>query len=300
MVKRNWKLIGLVLLIGLIACPLTYADKEKAGELSKIEKQMWESAKKLDFERAASLRDQLKKLKMSSATKKIEKEMWEAAKKLDFEKAAVLRNQLKKLKANKKDKEDKQVKGESERQVTKEEVPEAALATLKKLAGRAEITEFAEEIEHGHTFYEGSWNSRSGANMDVLVTKSGDLVEIEEQVDTDKVPAAVLKAARKAAGKGARLLCEQKTMILYEVKFSKDNARHELLLTPDGRRVEEEVEKSKPDNEKDADDDDDDDDMKANLDDDDEDDEGDDDEDDGDEDDDDEDDNDEDDDKDEK
>ncbi len=262
MEKKNWKLIGLVLLIGLIACPLTYADKVKAGELSKIEKQMWESAKKLDFERAASLRDQLKKLKMSSTAKQIEKEMWEAAKKMDFERAAALRNQLKKLKGNKKDKEDKQDKGESERQVKKEEVPKAALATLRKLAGRAEITEFAEEIEYGHTFYEGSWKSRSGANVDVLVTKSGDLVEIEEQVDTDKVPAAVLKAAQKAAGKGARLVCEQKTMILYEVKFSRDNSSHELLLTPDGRRVEEEVDKSKPDNEKDDDDDD----MKANLD----------------------------------
>lgn len=150
MVKRNWKLIGLMLLISLIACPLTYADKEKASEASKIEKQMWESAKKLDFERAASLRDQLKKLK-----------------------------------SKKKDKDDEQVNGESERQITKEEVPEAALATLKKLAGRAEITEFAEESEQGHTFYEGSWKSQSGANMDVLVTKSGALVEIEEQVDDD-------------------------------------------------------------------------------------------------------------------
>ncbi len=285
MAKKNWKLIGLVLLISLIACPLTYADKEKASDASKIEKQMWESAKKLDFERAASLRDQLKKLKMSSTAKQTEKEMWEAAKKLDFERAATLRNQLKKLKGNKKEKDDKQVKGESERQVKKEQVPKAALATLKKLAGRAEITEFAEEIEHGHTFYEGSWKSRSGANIDVLVTKSGDLVEIEEQVDTDKVPSAVLKAARKVAGKGAKLTFEQKTMILYEVKFSKDNSRHELLLTPDGRWVEEEVEKGKSDDEHDMkakceDDNDDDDDEEDDEDDDDEDDDDDDDDDD--------------------
>jgi len=286
MAKKIWKMIGPVLLISLMACPLTYADKEKASEASKIEKQMWDAAKKLDFERAASLRDQLKKLKMSSESKQIEKEMWEAAKKLDFEKAAALRNQLKKTKSDNKNKDDKQVKGESERQVTKADVPKAALAMLKKLAGPAKITEFAEETEYGHTFYEGSWKSQSGANMDVLVTKSGDLVEIEEQVDTDKVPAAVLKAARKAAGKGARLVCEQKTMILYEVKFSKDNNRHELLLTPDGRRVEEEVEKDKSDDEEEEDD------MKANLDDDDEDDddENDDDKDDDDEDDDDEDD----------
>jgi len=248
MVKRNWKLIGLVLLISSIACPLAYADKDKPSEASKIEKQMWEAAKKLDFERAASLRDKLKMLK-----------------------------------------------GEFERKVSKEDVPKAALATLKKLAGRAEFTEFAEEIEHGHTFYEGSWKSHSGANIDVLVTKSGDLVEIEEQVDEDNVPKTVLKVAKKKAGKGAKLTFEKKTMILYEVKFSKDNSRYELLLTPDGRRVEEETEKAKTDNNEDEDDDDHD--MKANTDDDDDEDEDDDeDDDDEDDDDDDEDDDDEDDD----
>lgn len=134
---------------------------------------------------------------------------------------------------------------EAERKVTEAEVPAAALATLKKLARGAEITEFAEEIEHGSTFYEGSWKNRAGASVDVLVTKAGDLVEIEKKIAADKVPAAVLKAAKKAAGKGAQLSCEKKTMILYEIKFTKAGARHELLLTPDGRCVEQEVEKGK-------------------------------------------------------
>jgi hypothetical protein len=268
---RHWKLIGLVLLIGLMACPLTYADKEKAGmvsQIEQIEKQMWDASKKLDFERAASLRDQLKKLKMASETKQIEKEMWEAAKKLDFERAAALRNQLKQLKSNKKDnpgdkdsqqkkkskgkkkdEDENEGKGEVERKVKEAKVPKAAMATLKKLADGAKITEFAEEIEFGHTFYEGSWKNRSGANIDVLVTQTGDLVEIEQQVDIDEVPAAALKMARKAAGKDAELVFEKKTMILYEVKFQKGDSRHELLLTPDGCRMEESVEKGKPEEE---------------------------------------------------
>lgn len=136
---------------------------------------------------------------------------------------------------------------EVERKVTEAEVPAAALAALKKLAAGAEITEFTEEIEHGSTFYEGSWKNPAGANVDVLVTPTGDLVEIEEQVSNDKVPAAVLKAAQKAAGKNTTLAFEKKTMILYEVKFQKGDVGHELLLTPDGRRVEEEIGKGKPD-----------------------------------------------------
>jgi hypothetical protein len=145
-------------------------------------------------------------------------------------------------------------RAEAERKVTKAQVPADALATLKRLAAGAEITEFAEEIEHGHTFYEGSWKARSGAKMDVLVTKTGDLVEIERQVGARQVPAAVRKAARKAAGRGPDLAFEKKTMILYEVKFQKGNSRHELLVTPDGRHVEHEVERVKRDEDEDDDD----------------------------------------------
>jgi len=136
---------------------------------------------------------------------------------------------------------------ETERKITEAEVPAAALAALKKLAAGAEIIEFTEEIEYGHTFYEGTWKNPAGANVDVLVTPTGDLVEIEEQISTDKVPAAALKAAQKAAGKDVELAFEKKTMILYEVKFQKGDVGHELLLTPDGRKVEEEVTKGKPD-----------------------------------------------------
>jgi len=136
---------------------------------------------------------------------------------------------------------------EIERKVTEAEVPAAALATLKNLAAGAKITEFAEEIEHGHTFYEGSWKAPSGGDVDILVTPTGDLVEIEELVGADQVPAAVLAMAQKAASKDAQLTFEKKTLILYEVKFQKDNRQKELLLTPDGRRIEEEAEKGKQD-----------------------------------------------------
>ena len=143
------------------------------------------------------------------------------------------------------DEDEDQGPAESEREVTEAEVPAAALATLKKLAGDAKISEFAEEIEHGHTFYEGSWKAGSKEKMDVLVTATGDLVEIEERVGVDQVPKAVVAAARKAAGKRAELGLEKKTMVLYEVKFTKGKRRFELLLTPDGRLVEKEVEKGK-------------------------------------------------------
>ena len=134
-----------------------------------------------------------------------------------------------------------------ERQVTQSQVPAKALAALKKLADGAKFTGFAEEVEYGCTFYEGSWKTPSGANMDVLVTPAGALVEIEKQIDATQVPAEVLKVVRKAAGKDTGLMFEKKTTIQYEVKFGKGEHRHEMLLTPDGRLVEQEIGKGESD-----------------------------------------------------
>jgi hypothetical protein len=72
-------------------------------------------------------------------------------------------------------------------------------------------------------------------------------VEIEVQIDAGKVPAEVLKVVREAAGKDTELMFEKKTMILYEVKFGKDEYSREMLFTPDGRLVEQEIGKGESD-----------------------------------------------------
>jgi hypothetical protein len=148
------------------------------------------------------------------------------------------------------EKEEGHAQAEAERAVKAAEVPAAALAALRKMSAGAEITAFAEETEQGHTFYEGSWKGPSGANVDVLVTPTGDLVEIEEEVGADQVPAAVLAAARKAAGKEVKLGLEKKTMVLYEAKFQRGGVSHELLLNPVGTPVEEPGTKAKDRQEK--------------------------------------------------
>ncbi len=124
---------------------------------------------------------------------------------------------------------------EQERAVKEAEVPAAALAALKTLAGSAPLTEFAEEIEYGHKFYEGSWKGPDG-NVDGLVTEFGDVVELEESVPADKVPAAVRAAVEKEAGKDAKVSFERKTLTLYEVHFRKDGKGREMMYTPDARR----------------------------------------------------------------
>lgn len=140
---------------------------------------------------------------------------------------------------------------ESERSVEEAEVPAAALAALKKLAGGTAITEFAEEIEHGHKFYEGSWKGPDG-NIDGLVTEAGDVVELEETVAAAKVPAGVRAAMEKEAGAGAALVYERKTVYFYEAHFKKDGKGREVIMTADARVFHEE---GGDDDEKEGDDD---------------------------------------------
>ncbi len=131
---------------------------------------------------------------------------------------------------------------EQERKVKEAEVPKAALDALKKIADKTPITDFAEENEHGSKFYEGTWKG-PGGNVDCLVTEVGDLVEIEEVIAPEKVPASARGAAEKEAGKDAKLMWEKKTVIMYEVHYKKGDKTQEMILTPDGRQYHEEGEK---------------------------------------------------------
>jgi hypothetical protein len=134
--------------------------------------------------------------------------------------------------------QEKQEAEEGERQVKQSEVPAAALAALKKLAGSATIREYAEEIEHGHKFYEGSWKGADG-NVDALVTESGAVVEIEEGMPAEQVPAAVRAAAEKEAGPHSDLTFERKTLYLYEIHYKQEGQSRESVFTPDARRYQE-------------------------------------------------------------
>ena len=139
---------------------------------------------------------------------------------------------------------DKKAAGEQERKVKESEVPAAALAALKKLAGGAEITQYEEEVENGETFYEGAWKIPSG-KMEVLVTAQGDVVETEEGLAADAIPSAVVATAKKAAG-GSELQYEKVTEVHYKAKFMKDDQRHKVIMSPTGRTIKTEIKDVKP------------------------------------------------------
>lgn len=147
--------------------------------------------------------------------------------------------------------QDKKPHQDGERKIQEAEAPAAAVAALKRLAGSATITQFTEETEHGVKYYEGTWQSADG-KVDGLVTETGDVVEIEEKVPADKVPASVRTAVQREAGDAA-LHFERKTLFLYEVHYKKDGKGHELIYSADGRRFHEDEDEGDEDDEDDDD-----------------------------------------------
>src|SRR5262249_9341846 len=125
---------------------------------------------------------------------------------------------------------------EHERKVKESEVPAAAVAAIKKLAGGAEIMQYEEETENGETFYEGSWKTPRG-KMEVLVTPQGDVVVTEEGMSIDRIPAAAASAAKKWAPAGTELRWEKVMEVRYEAKYKKDGTKHEIVLTPTGKTI---------------------------------------------------------------
>ena len=88
----------------------------------------------------------------------------------------------------------------------------------------ATIKGFASEIEHGQTFYEVSLNV-NGHNKDVLIDKNGNVVEVEEEVALDSLPAQVQDALKKAAGAGTieniESLTKNGTLVAYEAHIKR-------------------------------------------------------------------------------
>jgi uncharacterized membrane protein YkoI len=129
---------------------------------------------------------------------------------------------------------------DQERRLTEADVPAAALAALRKLAGDARLEEISEEVEDGRKTYEAEWETAAG-EMEAEVTEAGDVLEVEQEMQLEAAPAAVREAASREAGT-ARASCEKITLHMYEIEFRKDGREHEILFTADGRRFREEVE----------------------------------------------------------
>jgi uncharacterized membrane protein YkoI len=127
-----------------------------------------------------------------------------------------------------------------ERKIRREQLPLAVERTVARESEGATIKGFASEIEHGQKFYEASLVV-DGHTKDILIDADGNVVEVEEQVSMDSLPADVQDALKKGAGNGTIIVIESLTkngqLVAYEAHVKHGRKRSEIQVGPNGEKL---------------------------------------------------------------
>jgi hypothetical protein len=127
-----------------------------------------------------------------------------------------------------------------EKKIKREQLPPAVEKTVAAESQGATIKGFASEREHGQQFYEVSLNV-NGHNKDILIDRNGQVVEVEEEVSFDSLPANVQDALKKRSGAGTITLVESLTkqgrLVAYEAHVKHGLRRSEIQVGPNGEKL---------------------------------------------------------------
>jgi uncharacterized membrane protein YkoI len=130
-----------------------------------------------------------------------------------------------------------------EKKIQRTDLPPAVEKTVAAHSQGATIKGFSTEKENGQTYYEAKM-AVSGHTKDVLIDPAGTVVEVEEQVALDSVPAAVKDGLQAKAGKGKILKVESLTkhdkLVAYEARVQTDGKKSEIQVGPDGKPLDHE------------------------------------------------------------
>lgn len=124
----------------------------------------------------------------------------------------------------------------SGKRVKMSDLPAAVRKTVQEQTKGATIRGLSKEIEKGKTYYEVE-TTVNGKSRDVLIDPTGAMVEVEEEVTLDSVPAAARAAIQKSAGDGKILKVEsvaRGTSVTYEATVQKTGKKSEVKVKPDG------------------------------------------------------------------
>jgi hypothetical protein len=127
-----------------------------------------------------------------------------------------------------------------EKKIKRQDLPAAVEKTVAEQSKDATVKGFSTEVEKGKTFYEAELVVK-GHSRDILMDAHGNIVEIEEEVAMDALPAAVKEGLTKAAGSGTISKVESLTkngkLLAYEAVVKTGTKRSEVQVGPDGQKL---------------------------------------------------------------
>jgi len=132
---------------------------------------------------------------------------------------------------------------EQEKKIQRADLPPAVEKTVAAQSQGATIKGFSEEKEKGKTYYEAEMMV-NGHSKDVLIDNNGAIVEVEEQVTIDSLPAPVKDGLQAKAGAGKIVKVESLTkhdkLVAYEAKVLTTGKKSEIQVGPDGKPLDHE------------------------------------------------------------
>ena len=130
-----------------------------------------------------------------------------------------------------------------ENKINRSDLPPAVEKTVASQTEGATIRGFSEEKENGQTLYEAKLLV-NGHKKNVLMDSNGKVVEVEEQVELDSLPAAMRDGLQAKAGKRKIIKVESLTkhgkLVAYEAKVMTDGKTSEVQVGSDGRPLDHE------------------------------------------------------------
>src|SRR2546423_7634142 len=127
-----------------------------------------------------------------------------------------------------------------ERKIKREQLPPDVEKTVARESEGATIKGFSTEIEHGKKLYEAALVV-NGHSKDILIDRTGNIVEVEEQVELGSLSAPVQDALRKLAASGTITVVESLTkngkLVAYEAQVKHGKRRSEIQIGPNGERL---------------------------------------------------------------
>ena len=127
-----------------------------------------------------------------------------------------------------------------ERKLKREQLPPAVEKTVAAESQGAEIKGFATEVEKGRRLYEVELTI-NGHSKDISMDKTGNIVEVEEEVAMDSLSPAVQEALKRGAGKGTigkiESLTKNGKLVAYEAHVKTGSKRSEIQVGPNGEKL---------------------------------------------------------------
>jgi hypothetical protein len=125
-----------------------------------------------------------------------------------------------------------------EKKIKKSDLPAAVQKTADEQSKGATVRGYNSEVEDGKTIYEVELTV-NGHSRDVSISPAGEVVEVEEEVALDSLPAEVRGGLQTKAGAGKITKVESLTkkgkLVAYEAQVRTNGKKSEVQVGPDGK-----------------------------------------------------------------